>query len=68
MIKALGATTLFHTTFTPTEDSLPNVVSADTDTAASAQPFYKDPVTYAVVGGGILAAIGGAMLLKKRRK
>jgi hypothetical protein len=36
--------------------------------ASAETPWYKNPVTYAVAGGGVLAAIGGYLLLGSKRK
>lgn len=44
------------------------IPSATEDTSASGTPLLKDPVTYAVAGGVLLAGIGGWLLLKGKRR
>lgn len=65
MIGAINPALTLMTTankFTKADD-----VSTES-TAASAKSLLTDPVTYAVAGGAVLAAVGGWMLFKGKRR
>jgi hypothetical protein len=43
----------------------PSDESVSTDESES-EPFYKNPLTYAIAGGAALTLLGGALLFKKK--